>query len=350
MADQTRIEWCDATFNPWTGCQHVSPACDHCYAEAQAKRAPKTFGGWGPHAERRRTSESYWRQPLLWNNRAEKDGRRLRVFCASMADVFDNHPSIQSTWRGALWDLIDATPHLDSLLLTKRPQNAAKMLPHQRVMPNVWLGTTVENQVEADRRIPELLKVPARVRFLSCEPLLGAVDLTQLRSHYDGDDRPLMRLNAFTGRHTCGPAIGHEEAGGIGWVIAGGESGPHARPSHPDWFRSLRDQCDAAGVPFFFKQWGEWRPICQGEGDWYEPLYRSNVQAKEGEDQAAIDEARGRHCTVSQICLRDDGAHAGITEPGAWAQGTRPVLAFRTGKKAAGALLDGREHREWPTP
>lgn len=309
MADQTRIEWCDATFNPWTGCQHVSPACDHCYAEAQAKRAPKTFGGWGPHAERRRTSESYWRQPLLWNKRAAKEGRRLRVFCASMADVFDNQVPVE--WREDLWALIHDTPHLDWLLLTKRPGNIRKMLPPAFMLmnapwpwPNVWLGTTVENQAEADRRIPELLAVPARVRFLSCEPLLGAVDLTRARHPSGGWD------NYLTGDRHRAQAIWSDSTG-LAWVIAGGESGPHARPSHPDWSRSLRDQCAAAGVPFFFKQVGEW----QHRPDW-----------------AHFREA------VPEPWRRVPSAQEGV----------RPALMFRVGKKAAGVLLDGREHREWP--
>lgn len=302
MAERTGIEWCDHTFNPWTGCQHVSPACDHCYAEAQAKRNPSTFGGWGPRAERKRTSESYWRQPLLWNKRAAKEGRRARVFCASMADVFDNQ--VPEEWRWSLWRLIARTPNLDWLLLTKRPQNIARMLPERTLAsmddaeegpwhtpwpwPNVWFGTTVENQAEADRRIPELLAVPARVRFLSCEPLLGAVDLHSAQCRE-------------TGSCSSCPAC----LGGLDWVIAGGESGPKARPSHPDWFRSLRDQCRVAGVPFFFKQWGEFFPEDQ-------------PTSAHGEDWS-----RGVHLP-----------NAGF--------------AFRVGKKAAGALLDGREHREWP--
>lgn len=361
MGAHTAIEWATHTFNPWTGCQKVSPACDHCYAEATAKRAPATFGGWGSHAERKRTSESYWRQPLLWNKRAAKEGTRPRVFCASMADVFDN--AVPEDWRIELWRLIRATPHLDWLLLTKRPQNIRKMLPseldHGRgnawadgPWPNVWLGTTVENQAEADRRIPHLLAVPAAKRFLSCEPLLGPVDLSP-RPTIDPSGRTMLPDDVLRGtgmRHAAPPGWVYINGGPrIDWIIAGGESGPKARPSHPDWARSLRDQCQAASVPFFWKQWGEWRPLCQGEGDWYAPLYRSNVAAKDGQDQAALNEAYGQHCTVDTLCLRADGSHVGIAEPGAWQQGTRPVLAFRVGKKAAGAQLDGREWREVPT-
>lgn len=248
MGADSRIEWTDHTFNPWTGCQKVSPACDHCYAEGWAKRSGLV--SWGPHASRRRTSPANWRQPLKWDREAAEAGVRKRVFCASLADVFDNHGSITSGWHGDLWALIHRTPNLDWLLLTKRPQNIAKMLPESYGMPewgegwpNVWLGTTVENQQEADRRILHLLTVPAIIHFLSCEPLLGPVDLGL------GE-----WVSLFSGRFDDPPTPQ------IDWVIAGGESGPERRPSDPDWFRSLRDQCGTAGVAFLFKQWGGLRP------------------------------------------------------------------------------------------
>lgn len=230
MAENSGIEWTDHTFNPWVGCTKVSPACDHCYAEGWAKRTGQSALWAG---ERRRTSEANWRDPLRWNRKAEAAGVRHRVFCASLADVADN--KVPAEWRRDLFDLIAETPHLDWLLLTKRPQNIGKMVNYaarQRETlnpnylwpwPNVWLGTTVENQEEADRRIPHLLAIPARVLFLSVEPMLGPV-------------RP--------------------ELDGIHWVICGGESGPGARPMHPDWARQLRDQCRSAGVPFFMKQMG----------------------------------------------------------------------------------------------
>jgi protein gp37 len=269
MAENTRIEWADHTFNPWVGCTKVSPACDHCYAEGWAKRTGQ------PHlwqGDRRRTSAANWQQPLKWNRQAERDGCRFRVFCASLADVFDNQ--VPARWRHDLWHRIDQTPHLDWLLLTKRPQNVAKMLPDTATgvkpwgdgWPNVWLGTTVENQAEADRRIPHLLAVPAAVHFLSCEPLLGPVDLTTIyhdqtmtdalegmseSNVIDAGDR-YVAVNPVYRRHPR-----------IDWVIAGGESGHGARPSHPAWFRSLRDQCAAAGVPFHFKQHGAWIGECQ---------------------------------------------------------------------------------------
>ena len=172
------------TFNPWIGCQEVSPACDNCYAREFMTRKTTWATAWS--GDRFRTSEANWKKPLAWNRKAEKSGVRAKVFCASLADVFDNKTPPE--WRDELWHLIADTPHLDWLLLTKRPQNIAKMLPPMALnlyygawpWPNVWLGTTVENQEEADRRIPCLLAVPAVKRFLSCEPLLGPVDLTRI--------------------------------------------------------------------------------------------------------------------------------------------------------------------------
>lgn len=257
----TKIEWTATvnpdgttspgyTFNPWSGCQKVSPGCQHCYAETMAKRNPTTLGIWGPTGARVRMSDAYWRKPLKWNEQAEKEGRRYRVFCASMADVFEDRPELAG-WRLDLFRLIVHTRNLDWLLLTKRPENIVSMMDSMGwpfMLANAWVGTTVENQEQADRRIPQLLAVPAVVRFLSCEPLLGPVDLSSIPDAlYD------------TGMPFSWNKLGGDERG-IKWVIAGGESGHGARPMHPDWVRSLRDQCQAAGVPFFFKQWGEWLP------------------------------------------------------------------------------------------
>jgi protein gp37 len=310
MTANTKIEWADHTFNPWIGCTKVSPGCDHCYAEALATN--RLGVAWGQHADRRRTAESTWRQPLAWNRKAEREGRRYRVFCASLADVFDNQ--VPSRWREDLWHYIENTPHLDWLLLTKRPQNIEEMLPDARTgtkpwgagWPNVWLGTTVENQAEANRRIPHLLSVPAAKRFLSCEPLLGPVDLTRI-AWPAGDDWPRCdcikhspRLDALAGSVMCEGCCEGPEAlsASIDWVISGGESGAGARPSHPDWHRSLREQCADAGVPFLFKQWGEWIP----EEDAYD---------------------------LDLKCIE---------------QGPPPGGMYRVGKKAAGRLLDGILH------
>lgn len=238
LADITSIEWCDSTFNPWFGCTAVSMACDHCYAEAWAKRSGLVK--WG-NAPRRLASDEHWKKPMRWQREARaffaQHGRRRRVFCASLADAFDNQ--VDPLWRERLWALIRITPDLDWLLLTKRPQNIAKMLPAHwgEGWPNVWLGTTVENQDEANRRIPKLCDVPARLRFLSCEPLLGQLDLTtvqgqQFLSLEDGRQKAHW-INCLTGTH--GGFLGSAKVGSdhfngqiigkIGWVIAGGESG-----------------------------------------------------------------------------------------------------------------------------
>jgi protein gp37 len=254
MAENSKIEWCDHTWNPWWGCTKVSAGCAHCYADTLAHRYG--FDIWGRNKGRRMMSENYWKQPLAWDRKAAKDGVRRRVFCASMADVFEGEETMAEEAREPvkaarlrLFNLIMDTPHLDWLLLTKRPENIAAMLPlgWGEGWANVWLGTSVEDQAAADKRIPHLLSVPARVRFLSCEPLLGPVDL---------DSEEIGGLHApGCGDPTC--TCGNR---GIDWVIVGGESGGGARPMHPEWARSLRDQCTSAGVAFHFKQWGEYTP------------------------------------------------------------------------------------------
>jgi protein gp37 len=199
MGKISAIEWTDHTFNPWWGCHHVSAACDHCYAKRTAQWRRKKGGPivWGKDAPRRFLGENYWNQPRRWDREAATDRIQRKVFCASMADVFEDRRDLDP-WREKLWALIEATPHLVWMLLTKRPQNIMKMVPPRWATAwpdNVWVGTTVENKICARKRIPQLLRVPARVRFLSCEPLLE--DLGQL------------------------------ELSGIGLVIGGGESGPH---------------------------------------------------------------------------------------------------------------------------
>jgi protein gp37 len=221
MAEKTEIAWTDATFNPWVGCTKISPGCDFCYAEGWAKRSGLVK--WGE--ARRRTSAANWRQPLKWEREAAATGRRRRVFCASLADVFDNE--VPSEWRDDLWELIESTPHLDWLLLTKRIGNVKTMVPWYRGPDwprNIWLGASIVNQDEADRDITKLLLTPARIRFLSMEPLLEPVDLS-----------PYLRSK-------------------ISWCIVGGESGHHSRPMEIEWARSLKTQCADAGVAFFMKQ------------------------------------------------------------------------------------------------
>ena len=368
MGQNSKIEWTDHTFNPWRGCTKVSAGCANYYAETLSGRNPGTLGVWGPKGTRVVASESMWEEPLKWNRDAMGNGtireiagfpaNRPRVFCASMADVFEDwtgpmttaqgHPlakcracstvghssggfpgnckcgggmleiATMSDVRARLFALIDATPNLDWLLLTKRPENIAKMMPkpafdhagwngtldgywHQMGKPraNLWLGVSCENQQAADERIPHLLRVPAKVRFLSCEPLLGPVELGRIELRMNGERGTELSnrlgdwISPLTGAFTDSPRIN--------WVIVGGESGPGARPMNPAWARSLRDQCQAAGVPFFMKQWGEY-------AEW------------DGSQ------------SPSPACRSEDGRTAYV----------------RLGKKAAGRLLDGREWNEFP--
>lgn len=286
LAGGTKITWAHYTFNPWWGCTVVSPACDNCYAERFAHRLGMDL--WERDGDRRFFGEHHWNDPVRWNRKAEKQGVRYRVFCASMADVFEGGRDDLETPRRRLWRLIEETPHLDWLLLTKRPENILRMVSPEwsglhgvpvRWPANAWIGTTVENQRYAELRLPKLVLVPAPVRFISYEPALGPVDLALWI------DR-------------------------VQWVIAGGESGPGARPSHPRWFGDVQQQCASAEVAFHFKQWGEWAPLTATEppcvmGDRY------------------------------QLLPSDNG---------------RAVYVERVGKKAAGRLLDGRTWDEIPGP
>lgn len=290
MGENTSIEWTDHTFNPWWGCAHVSPGCAHCYAETIANRLHP--GHWGKTGGRLMQSEDYWKKPETWNRKAEKAGVRARVFCASMADVFEPHPDVVDS-RKRLWDLIGRTPWLDWLLLTKRPGMVGMLTPPEWHIdgwpPNVWLGVSVEDQQRADERIPVLLSIPAAIRFLSCEPLLGRVDLGRWLFPHGA------AYTEANGRCTCQR---------IDWVIVGGESGPKARPMHPEWARLLRDQCRTAGVPFLFKQWGAYKPF---------------------DGQGAL--TAGRLLEFPNDSL---------------------VALVRAGKKASGRVLDGREYTEFP--
>jgi protein gp37 len=511
---ETTIEWTRGpngepgfTFNPWIGCTKVSEGCTNCYAARQDTFRSWTPEGWG--GPRRRTSVANWKGPLQWNAQAEREGRRYRVFCASLADVFDNQ--VPDEWREDLFGLIAATPNLDWLVLTKRVGNAltyftdpatprridtmkhvvlagrleerhapertaevpewpgyfitskgrvlsdrtnagtrgasvheVKAQPgdagHARVMlqvegrwtrelvhrlvltafdrapadgeqgchidgdpsnnalwnlrwgdqgsnwfdskrhgtrrryakvspedvasirrradagesaaaiardfpisdtqvrnilrgaqwkpeealqwpiPWLWLGATVVNQEEADRDIPKLLAVPARVRFLSIEPMLGPIYLRALRV---GRDHGIPGVR---------PEHDHVDPlkirRGIDWVIAGGESGPHARPAHPDWFRSLRDQCAAAGVPFLFKQWGEWAPL------------RPSMAGRVNYDGPTLVQ---EHCAKRRPKLVPGYAIPNAGEFPGW------MFGMRVGKAAAGRLLDGIEHNGFPS-
>ncbi len=280
MSANTKIEWADHTFNPWIGCTKISPGCDNCYAKADFDdRRHRVV--WGAGQPRSRTKT--WGGPVTWNkNHAvffAEHGRRQRVFCASLADVFDNE--VDPAWRSDLFTLISSTPNLDWLLLTKRIGNVKHMLglnsKHYRHewgsgWPNVWLGISVVNQEEADRDIPKLLTTHAAKRFLSIEPMLGPISLTS-KGNIPADDEGPHRIGYMVGPDDGKSGLSVTRAGalkdsGIDWVICGGESGPNARPMHPDWVRGLRDQCEAAGVPFLFKQWGEFLPVETDSADY----------------------------------------------------------------------------------
>lgn len=319
MAETSAIEWTDSTFNPWIGCTKISPACDHCYAEALMDMRHHRVA-WG--GDRSRTSAGNWQQPRRWQKQATAffadHGRRQRVFCSSLADVFDNQ--VPTEWHDDLWALIRDTPDLDWQLLTKRPQNIGKMLPAfwDDVKGHVWLGTTVEDQERADRNIPHLLQHDAAVCFLSCEPLLGSINLEIIWIRRDG--QPTTELSRRMGDYVRPLSGAFTDSPIISWVIAGGESGPQARPSHPDWFRSLRDQSAAAGVPFLFKQWGEFGP-----SELYPP----------GTAICSVISTEGEHLTGKDaIWGKPDDVGAEIIS--------------RFGKKAAGRRLDGVEHNGFP--
>lgn len=249
MGENSKIAWTDHTFNPWVGCTKVSPGCDHCYAESWAKRSGLVK--WGPGKARHRTSHENWMKPFKWDKAAAAAGVRARVFCSSLADVFDNE--VAHVWREDLFTLIWSTPHLDWLLLTKRIGNAMEMLPQdwRYRYPNVWLGATVVNQAEADRDIVKMLAVPARLHFLSMEPLLEMVDISE---HLWGKN-PICSNCPQDMDCECG-AYTRKENGqpSIDWVICGGESGSHARPMDLQWAVDIRQQCEYAKVPFFMKQ------------------------------------------------------------------------------------------------
>lgn len=267
MGDKTGIAWTDHTHNEWIGCQRVSPACGGaagvggCYAEVSTPARVHRARGlelWGPPktTARHLTSEDNRRKPFAWDRAAKRDGVRRRVFCSSLSDVFEDHPSLDA-WRADLWRTVEACDGLDWQLLTKRPGNVRAMVPPAWLAPggwpaHVWVGTTVEDQKRADERIPHLLAVPARVRFLSCEPLLEAVDLREHLMGYVDDD-------VSGGRYVRLPHVTpyiHQDVK-VSWVIVGGESGPGARPFDLAWARGIVAQCREAGVACFVKQMGD---------------------------------------------------------------------------------------------
>jgi protein gp37 len=300
MAENTKIEWCDHTWNPWIGCTQVSPACDHCYAMTMMDHR---YGRarWGAGEDRVRTSANNWNDPLRWERRAAASGRIETVFCLSLGDIWDNE--VDPIWRRDAFAMMERTPHLLYLLLSKRVGNAVGMCNPMkgldRLPPNAALGATMVNQEEWDRDIPKLVeateRLGARFSFVSVEPMLGPINMH-------------TSVCRATGSCGCCPAC----LGTVDWVICGGESGPGARAVHPDWVRGLRDQCARTNAPFFFKQWGDWVPAPEGYADTYEAH-----RARGGRDFIVYPDRR------------------------------RTAMEL-VGKKRAGALLDGREWRQVP--
>ncbi len=294
MATNSKIEWTDHTWNPWYGCPddgRRSPACDNCYARSWAKR----FGSVDFDREIKRASDKTFNAPL--NCKKYKSGDK--VFVCSLSDFF--HPAVDPRLRlDAFISVVMERPDLIWIFLTKRPECVGEWGDWDEPGNNHWLGVTVENQEQADKRIPLLLEIPAAVRFVSCEPLLESICiwkwLKPAALNYPKSWPTERMAKAITGGVECGDFLPT-----LDWVICGGESGPGARPMHPDWARSLRDQCSEAGMPFMFKQWGEYVPCFMVED---ETEYNLSM------------------CNGTIMCL--------------------------VGKKDAGRLLDGVEHLEFP--
>ena len=332
MGDKTGIEWTDATLNPTTGCTKVSQGCKHCYAERDWPRLVhlpnykgRAFTDVARHPVR-------LLQPLQWK-------KPRRIFVNSMSDLF--HPDVPDEFIDEVFAVMGLCPQHTFQVLTKRARRQRdylrsggrasavfdimrtaeigyyaggdKLPPQSWPLQNVWIGVSVDDQATAEERIPLLLQTPAAVRWISAEPLLGPIDMEMMRVAHDlGEGQPYLSplLGYVSDGHgdTC-------RVDGLDWVVAGGESGPKARPSHPEWFRSLRDQCKAAGVPFLFKQWGEWSPQA-------DTLLNGNIDAR------LIDKAHTYYGTSAGFCPAEG--------------------MFRFGKKAAGRHLDGVLHDDYP--
>lgn len=370
--EDSKIEWTHHTFNHTIGCTKVSAGCKNCYAEADMDNRRKRVK-WGPNGTRSVTSYAYWRQALKWNKDAKEAGERRRVFCASLADIFedwqgeiinsnnetlywvdrdvlslsglhqqfidvDGIPSfarstkrIDNTFRPLhlndiremLFWLIESTPYLDWLLLTKRPENIRDMIPSRwrRSLPdNVWIGTSVEDQAMADLRIPELLSIPAKVRFLSMEPLLGNVTLEKWLPH-SHDEYPHQAICSICGVQTN--ALHHPQSQSlIDWVIVGGESGHNARPMHKNWVELIQNQCEQSDIAFFFKQWGE---------------FRNQISLEDG---ISIDKDPDLWINNDAEILKDE--QQALEADGTW------TGLYRLGKKKAGRLIDSKSYDAIP--
>lgn len=319
MADNSAIEWTDATWNPVTGCTKVSPGCDHCYAETFAERWRDTPGHYFEQGFDIMPRWSKLEQPLRWT-------KPRRIFVNSMSDLF--HVEIPDSFIAEVFAVMAKAPQHTFQLLTKRHARMRALLSKPSFrdntlslaaeptwpLPNVWLGVSVESQQWADIRIPALLNTPAAMRWLSCEPLLGPVNLARYTGELSGLPGDWDRL--------------------IDWVVVGGESGPKARPMHPDWPRKLRDQCAEAGVPYFFKQWGEYgelpRTLPSGAYD-----YRNGVTV--ADDGTVYQDGDLSYPDGPRYGEALRAGHAG-----------RLHYMHRIGKKHAGRELDGRTHDEYP--
>lgn len=338
MSDKTKIEWSDATWNPVTGCTKVSEGCRNCYAQTFAERWRGTPGHYFENGFDITLRPDKLGQPLSWK-------RPRKIFVNSMSDLF--HPDVPDQFIVDVFSVMAEASHHTFQILTKRPERMEGFLTDPYMannvwigtsrglddrsppwpLPNVWLGVSVENQKAADERIPLLLQTPAAIRFLSCEPLLGPVSLTHIWAvcpdcnswevRYPRGDTPYC--------DDCGAEF-TMHAVGIDWVIVGGESGHNARQMHPEWARSLRDQCQTAGVPFFFKQWGEWGDFSENRHPGHCADY---IFKPDGEVLGAGHSRYG------------GGVEAGWREHGgAWMS--------KVGKSKAGRLLDGRTWDEFP--
>jgi protein gp37 len=394
MPDQreTGISWTDQTWNPIRGCSRVSEGCRNCYAERMAARFAgpgqpfeglARMGDNGPRwTGSVRLVDEHLADPLRWR-------RPRRVFVNSVSDLF--HEGLTNEQIGAIFGVMAAAPQHTFQILTKRPTRMLEwfrwaekamagryrrpaIIGHAAAyivstvgtnvdsdrlhlsaniyagfndwpLPNVWLGVSVENQAAADERVPLLLQTPAAVRFLSCEPLLGPVDLTSIVTYSYGTTS--KETNVLSGRSMTfmadGGGISTNPRDRIDWVIAGGESGPGSRPVHPDWVRSLRDQCQAAGVPFHFKQWGEWAPAP------WRFSWEADRQAGETElaFKARAEAAGATHTVAPHGHLHECGHRPWSIER--VGESPAPHAAIRkVGKKSSGRLLDGQTWDEFP--
>lgn len=355
MADQRKggIAWTDQTWNPIRGCTRVSAGCENCYAEAMAARfcgAGQPYEGTiNPETKRWnsmvRLVPEKLEEPLHWT-------RPRRIFVNSMSDLF--HPSVPDEYIDKVFAVMALCPQHTFQVLTKRPDrmlaymtdggrprriggNTGWMNDSGIVSPwpltNVWLGVTVENQEAADERIPLLLKTPAAVRWVSCEPLVGPVSFRWMAGIFP---------EPYTAQNPSGKTNHLEALRRIDWVVSGGESGPHARPMHPDWARSLRDQCVDAGVPFMFKQWGEFETAYHKMGG--DSVFRQFSSFEQWVNKASTWVNGG-------VCLDTAGNELkiGADFMRARDEGKFPVtIMHRVGTKAAGRLLDGVLHDEYP--